>query len=432
MGPLPHIMILSPEGAEAVLSSNEAITKGSAYHFLFPWLGQGLLTSSGHKWRKNRKLLTPAFHFKILEDFIPVMNANGRILVNKLESLAKNNNGILDDLRPNIIQCTLDVICETAMGVELNSQRDPDSEYANAVHTVGEIVMDRVFKPWLKSDFVFNLTKDGKKFKQSLKLMHGFTDSVIAKRKSEIEKKMEDEIDINSDNDIKKREPFMDTLIRTHLKDPHEFTLLNIREEVDTFMFEGHDTTAWGVIWSTYLLGLHSECQEKLQAEIDAAYDSKDNDEDLDLEDLKMKLPYTEAVVKEAQRLYPSVPTFSRALKADMKIGKDIVVPAGCVVCLYPRVIHRNPNYWPEPERFIPERFMSNIKRHPYAFIPFSAGPRNCIGQKFAIFEEKALLAKIFRKFKVTSLDQRDRVEVTSSLILKAIDPIRLRLELRT
>jgi cytochrome P450 len=435
LGPVPHAFLMSPEGAEAILSNNQEVSKGMHYNFIKPWLGLGLLISNGDKWRRMRKLLTPAFHFKILQDFLPIMNTNGKVLVDKLETISQQNQGLIQDLRPLIIACTLDVICETAMGVQLNAQKDPDSKYVKAVHTTGEIVMDRVFKPWLWSDFIFGFTKEGKLFEESLKIMHAFTDDVIKKRKTEIEHKF---LDMNSNksnnnkdfNDVKKREPFMDTLIQEHIQNPKDMSLVNVREEVDTFMFEGHDTTAWGVIWSTFLLGLNPHCQEKVHAEVDAAYDGKYEGEDLTLDDLKLKLPYIEAVVKEAQRLFPSVPAFSRVLESDLKV-EDLVVPAGVNVVLFPRVIHRNPNHWPEPEKFIPERFLSHSKRHPYAFIPFSAGSRNCIGQKFAIMEEKALLAKIFRRFSVTSLDHVDKVNITSSLILKATDPLRVRLQVR-
>ena len=433
LGPVPHAFIFSPEGAEAILSNNQEVRKGMQYNFIIPWLGQGLLTSNGNKWKKARKLLTPAFHFKILEDFIPVMNSNGKVLVHKMETLSQGNQGVITDLASLIIPCTLDVICETAMGIQLNAQTDPESKYVKAVHATGELVMDRVFKPWLFNDFIYGLTKDSKVFKESLKIMHDFTDDVIKKRKAEIEAKYKGITIVNNNQNFdesKKREPFMDTLIHEHIKNPDNMSLINIREEVDTFMFEGHDTTAWGVIWSTFLLGLNPLCQEKVHAEVDAAYDSKTDDEDLSLEDLRLKLPYIEAVVKESQRLFPSVPIFSRVLDSDLKV-EDLVIPAGVNVVLLPRVVHKDPNHWPDPERFIPERFLSNVKRHPYSFIPFSAGSRNCIGQKFAILEEKALLAKIFRRFKVTSLDHLDHVSITASLILKATDPLRVRLQAR-
>lgn len=254
-----------------------------------------------------------------------------------------------------------------------------------------------------------------------------------------------------------RREPFLDTLIRQHLSDPSRFTLRDIRDEVETFMFEGHDTTAWGVIWAAYIIGLHPDYQHRIHAEVDALYDAKtttpydplvannnntlhqgrhdgnhniDHEPDLSLQDLKKGLPFTEACVKEAQRLYPSVSIFTRVTETEFQIG-SATIPPGVNIAIIPSLIHRNSDYFPDPEHFRPERFLSKEKRHPYAFVPFSAGPRNCIGQRFALMEEKALLAMIFRKFKVTSLDPQEKVIPCASLITKSSGPIRIRLEAR-
>lgn len=228
----------------------------------------------------------------------------------------------------------------------------------------------------------------------------------------------------------KKRIPFMDLLIQQHLADPSEFTELNIREEVDTFMFEGHDTTGWGLVWATYLLGLNPDAQEKVHQELDSVFGDDDMRE-FSMDDVK-KLKYTEAVVKEAQRLYPSVPLLGRRTKEPTKIGPHLI-PSGVDVSVLVPVLHRNEEQFEDPERFRPERFFpENCKgRNAYSFIPFSAGPRNCIGQKFALLEEKILLASLFRKFKVTSLDPRDLIQMSALMITKSSKAIRVKLELR-
>lgn len=425
-GPMANVYAVDADHVEAILSSNDLITKSGQYKLVHSWLGNGLLTSGGDKWRKNRKLLTPSFHFKILEQFVPVMSRNGKILVQRLEQEAFQNNGLIRDLSQFILPCALDVICETAMGQRIDAQSHPDGEYIKAVYTISEIVMERSMVPWLYNDFVFNLTSNGRKHAALLKTLHGFTDSVIKERMQE----MRHSPDSGSDSESKSREPFMDTLIREHFRDPAAFTESNIREEVDTFMFEGHDTTAWGVIWATYLLGLHPGCQQQVQQEVDDMFADKNEDEDLTLDEIRTGLKYTEAVVKEAQRLYPSVPLFNRVALTDTKIV-DTEVPAGTIVNIVPTFIHHNDKYWSEPQRFKPERFLSGERRHPFAFIPFSAGPRNCIGQKFAMLKEKALIAKIFRMFNVTSLDQRDLVVPSLTMILKPSIPIRVKLEVR-
>ena len=228
---------------------------------------------------------------------------------------------------------------------------------------------------------------------------------------------------------VKKRMTFMDTLIYEHLNHPLEFTELNIREEVDTFMFEGHDTTAWGLIWATYLLGLHPEIQEKVYEELHSIF-GDDCEREFTFEDIR-KLRYTECVVKEAQRLFPSVPLIARRLTEPITILGH-ALPCGIDAIICPTLVHTNPDHWVDPLRFKPERFLDNDRhRHPYAFIPFSAGPRNCIGQKFALLEEKTLLASLFRRFKVTSLIPRDKIRVATALIIKSSTPIRVKIELR-
>lgn len=134
IGPKAIVSIFTPEAAEVILSSNEIIRKSDSYNLLHPWLGTGLLTSWGRKWHSNRKLLTPAFHFTILESFVPVMARNAKILVDNLEKMAKENkDGVVDDLSRPILLCALDVICETAMGRRIYAQQDPEAKYVSSI-----------------------------------------------------------------------------------------------------------------------------------------------------------------------------------------------------------------------------------------------------------------------------------------------------------
>lgn len=426
LGPCPHLVVLDADYAEAVLSNSELIAKGFQYKFAKPWLGDGLLLSSGNKWRTRRKMLTPSFHFRILEQFIPVMNRNGKILVSKLEEEAADNDGIVTDLIHFVLPCTLDVICETTMGVRMESQSDPEGQYIRAAEEASKSVMGRFLTPWLFFDTIFDMTTNGRRQQKLIEELHEFTDSAIKSRMRDMLTKDHS----RDDEDVRRKEPLMDTLIREHIRHPNEFTLLDIREEVDTFMFAGHDTTAWAVVWCTYLLGHHPECQQRLQEEVDAVYAEKEENEDLTMQDLRTKLVYTEAAVKEAQRLYSSIPIIVRSATTDVKI-KDYDVPAGTQIMVIANILHHNPKYWSDPMTFNPERFLSGEKHHPFAFIPFSAGPRNCIGQKFGLMEEKAVIAKIFRKFSVTSLDARDSIRPVVAATRKSDIPLRVRLQVR-
>ncbi|KAJ4450149.1 Cytochrome P450 4C1 [Periplaneta americana] len=222
-----------------------------------------------------------------------------------------------------------------------------------------------------------------------------------------------------------KRPTFLDLLIEMSEKEGL-LTDADIREEVDTFMFEGHDTTSVAISWTLYLLGCHPEIQDKVVEELHNIFG--DSDREAFYEDLQ-KMTYLEQVIKETLRLYPSVPGFSRILDVDTKI-KNYTIPAGTCTPIFPFLIHRNSKVFPNPEEFNPDNFLPEKvrSRHPFSYIPFSAGPRNCIGQKFAMFEEKVVLSSVLRKLKVESLDKREDVPILLDMILRPKYGLRLKI----
>ncbi|KAK8756182.1 hypothetical protein V5799_001116 [Amblyomma americanum] len=229
----------------------------------------------------------------------------------------------------------------------------------------------------------------------------------------------------------KVRKPFLDILLREHIKDPENFREEDVREEVDTFMFEGHDTTAMGMSWALYLIGLYQEHQELIRRELDAIFGS-DRNRPITSEDLK-QMKYMECCLKESQRLYPSVPFITRNCEQDVTIaGRKLPKGADVQIGIYN--LHRDPEFFPKPEEFIPERFFpENVKgRHPFAFIPFSAGPRNCIGQRFAMMEEKVVIANILRNYKLVSLHHRDKIRVMAELVLRPMNGLHVKFIPRT
>lgn len=156
------------------------------------------------------------------------------------------------------------------------------------------------------------------------------------------------------------------------------------------------------------------------------------SDRPVTMDDLK-KLRYLEAVVKEALRIYPSVPFFARTITEDCTI-RGFHVPKGVNVVIVPFALHRDPEYFPEPEEFRPERFLpeNSSGRNPYAYIPFSAGLRNCIGQRFALMEEKVVLSTILRNFSVKASQKKDELCLVGELILRPQDGMWIELEHRT
>ncbi|NWQ69319.1 CP4V2 protein, partial [Neopipo cinnamomea] len=428
IGPLPVMILYHPDSVEVILNSSKHIEKSYLYDFLHPWLGTGLLTSTGDKWRSRRKMITPTFHFEILNDFLEVMNEQGSILVKKLEKHVDKEpfNVFLD-----ITLCALDIICETAMGKNVGAQKNKNSDYVSAVYRMSDLIQQRQKSPWLWPDFLYMLFKEGREHKKNLSILHNFTDKIIAEKAAELEniKQKKHDSDNCEESVSKKRRAFLDMLLSATDDEGNKLSNRDIREEVDTFMFEGHDTTAAAMNWVLYLLGHNPEAQKKVHKELEEVFHNTDRPVTAD--DLK-QLRYLECVVKEALRLFPSVPMFARTLREDCCI-RGYQVPKGANVLVLAYALHRDPEIFPDPEEFRPERFFSeNSKgRHPYAYVPFSAGPRNCIGQRFAQMEEKTILALILRRFWVESCQKLEELHIAGELILRPNNGIWIKLKRR-
>ncbi|CAL1271327.1 unnamed protein product [Larinioides sclopetarius] len=426
----PGVILYKPETVQVVLSSSTIIEKSVHYSFIHSWLGRGLFTSPGSKWRHRKKLLAPTFHSSILENFIPVFQEQSSILVSKLRALTKEP---WVDISPLANLCTLDIICQTAMGVRINAQTNENKEYVKALHEVTEAITNRPFRPWLYPDIIYYMTTEGKRYKSYLQCMHGLTRKVIKEKKAEMlehnTSKEEKETTGDTLFPVQKRKAFLEYLLEYHFKDP-SLTEEDIKEEVDTFLFAGHDTTGMGISWILYCIGLYPEVQKKVVDELDQIFQNEPERE-VTREDLT-KMKYLECAIKETFRLYPPASFLMRECEEKIEILGHTIFPGSfCAVFTY--ALHRDPESFPDPERFIPERFFPEncIGRHPYAYVPFSSGPRNCIGQKFGMMEMKVLAANVLRSFQVTSLDPRDKVLVVPNLTLKNAKPLRLRFEIR-
>ncbi|KAF2895444.1 hypothetical protein ILUMI_10731 [Ignelater luminosus] len=424
----PVIVMSDPKLLEFVMGSTKIIDKASNYSFLHSWLGRGLLTSEGAKWQKHRKILTPAFHFKILEQFIEVFDSHGNILVQKLEKEVGKKSV---DIYPYVTLCALDTICATAMGTEVNSQSDSESKYVTSVKEMSRIVIQRAFSVFKMFDFFYQFSKDYQKEREALKILHGYTDSVIQSRKEELIKTnghSKDTEDNDEDSGIKKRKNFLDLLLQ-YKKDGQPITDKDIREEVDTFMFEGHDTTAAAMSFALYCLAKNPEAQEKVIEELRSIF-GNDKDRPATHRELQ-EMKYLEAVIKETLRLYPSVPFFARNVHEDVEYD-GLILPKNTTLSVQVYALHRDPVTFPDPERFDPERFTQEKQagRAPYAYVPFSAGPRNCIGQKFAMLEMKSLLSKVLRNYELLE-DPEHKLVLAAETVLKSANGIRIGLKKR-
>ncbi|KRT83866.1 cytochrome P450 [Oryctes borbonicus] len=234
LGSQAYLIVIEPKDMEILMNHQSTLKKSDLYNYLHSWLGTGLLTSAGNKWRKHRKIITPAFHFQMLEEFIDVFNSQSDVLVSVLKEECKQGNV---DIYPLITRCTLDIICETAMGTSVNAQKDRYSEYANCITALLDIFFIRCFSPIHSNDLLYIFSRTYRKEKYALKIVHDYTKSVISKRKQEFFSNFaNDKENVNSMGRKKKR-AFLDLLLEHSMHDP-EFTDEHIREEVDTFMFE--------------------------------------------------------------------------------------------------------------------------------------------------------------------------------------------------
>lgn len=203
-----------------------------------------------------------------------------------------------------------------------------------------------------------------------------------------------------------------------------------ICEEVDTFMFEGHDTTSSGITFSLLLLATYPEVQERLYHEIKEAIDGN-NGEHLSTSQLN-DLPYLDRVLKECLRIYTPVTFISRTTTEPIEL-RGVHLNTGTMLHLHLLDLHKDPEYFPEPEKFDPERFLpENVAaRNPFAYVPFSAGPRNCIGQKFAMLEMKTTIQSLLLNFQLTAVTKREEISFVADLVLRAQHPILVHFERR-
>ncbi|EDW46937.1 GM21033 [Drosophila sechellia] len=362
-----NIMVTSPKYMEFILSSQTLISKSDVYDLTHPWLGLGLLTSTGSKWHKHRKMITPAFHFNILRDFHEVMNENSTKFIDQLK-------------KEEAHYLTLDVICDTAMGVSINAMENRSSSVVQAFKDITYTIKMRAFSPWKRNEYLFRFAPEYPEYSKTLKTLQDFTNQIIAKRIEVRKSGLED--DIKADEFSRKKMAFLDTLLSSTV-DGRLLTSQELYEEVSTFMFEGHDTTTSG---------------EKLFKEQCDVMGASGLGRDATFQEIST-MKHLDLFIKEAQRLYPSVPFIGRFTEKDYVIDGDIV-PKGTTLNLGLLMLGYNDRVFKDPHKFQPERF-DREKPGPFEYVPFSAGPRNCIGQKFALLEIKTVVSKIIRNFEV-------------------------------
>lgn len=331
--------------------------------------GQGLLTSEGDFWQKQRRLAAPAFAGEQLLSYAPEMVAQTR------RTIGNWSDGELLDAHPEMMTLTLRIAAETLFDAQV------EEDVSTIDHAVGDLIecLDQRFnRPMLIPDWV--PLPGNRRYLAAIAAIEGVIARLVRERRLSGE--------APGGRDLLSR-------LMT-ARDEHGQPMPDrlIRDEAITALLAGHETTALALSWAIRLLSLHPHEAERAAREIDAVVgDGHVGNEHLD------RLPLTEALVQEAMRLYPPAWVIGRESIGPFEAG-GFTFPAGTTVMISPWVLHRDPRWFERPDEFLPERWINRTQRLPrFAYMPFGGGPRICIGQRFAMMEAMLLLATIIRDF---------------------------------
>ncbi|TDB81435.1 cytochrome P450 [Actinomadura sp. KC216] len=347
-------LLSRPEHAEHVLVANQDnYVKAFTYRPLRAFLGDGLLTSEGETWRRHRRLVQPVFAQRHIVAFAPQMVEITR------RGVQRWPDGVLLDAAEQLRRLTLDVVGRALFGSELAGEAARTGRSLEALQRAavagtflpGGVARRGVYArmPWLKDGIAH---------------LDGMVETVVKGSGGEL-------LDL--------------------LKEGGGLSEDELRDEVLTLLLAGHETTAASLAWTFVLLSRYPAARERLEKEVDEVLGGRDPQaEDVD------RLPWTRAVLSEAMRLYPPAWTIERDAVEDDDVA-GVFIPAGSTLAIPPYLLHRNVEFWPNPEGFQPERFMGETDRPRYAYLPFGGGRRICVGAGFAMLEATLMLATISR-----------------------------------
>lgn len=341
----------------------------SAFASLAQVLGEGLLTSDGETWKRQRRMVQPAFAHARLAGYASIMGEEAR------RTLAGWRDGEVREMSGEMMELTLRVVSRTLFGHDVTPGHIADVGHAMKLFQ-DVLVRQDPFPAWVP-------TPRRRRFAASLAALDGMTYGIIAARRAsparghtDLLQMLVDAVDEEGDGG--------------HLSEKE------LRDQLVTLFLAGHETTSHALTWTLYLLSQNPEAERALHAELDAVLAGRDPGYD----DLA-RLPYTGQVVEESMRLFPPVYSLARKAREDTEIG-GFPVPAGSEVILWLYMTQRDPRWFPEPGAFRPERFApeEEAKRPKLAYLPFGSGPRACIGKVFAMVEARLLLATLAQRYR--------------------------------
>lgn len=374
----PGLLVNHPDYIRHVLQDNHRAYSKQHFDYavLKPVLGEGLLTSDGDFWLRQRRLIQPAFHRQRIAAFGVQMVLDTEEMLRRWEPFGEN--GQVVDVAEEMMRLTLTIVGRALFGIELSLQADTIGPAFTFIN--GEIA--QLFRSFLPTPLKFRLPR----FQRALGELNRTVQAIIDQRRAQLARSGV------------AGEDLLAMLIQAHDEDTNEqMSDQQLRDEVVTLLLAGHETTANALSWSWYLLAQHPQAAECLRLELKRVLNGRPPA----LDDLS-ELSYTRMVVQETLRLYPPAWIISRKAEQEDEIG-GYPIPKGTVVSLSPYVTHRHPGFWEAPQAFEPERFSPprSENRPPYAYFPFGGGPRLCIGRDFAMQEAMLILAMVAQRYRL-------------------------------
>ena len=367
----PAYLLGGPEEIGQVhLRTGKEFDKGYEDDPLYPLLGNGLVNSEGEFWRRQRRLVQPAFHRERID-------AYARTMVSRTERMLGGwREGERRDAHEEMMRLTLGIVAETLFGVEIEGEAG----------AVGRAISEGIDEAERESRRVVRLPAwvpmAGRgRLRRAVEALDRVVLRIIAERRIE----------------GKDRGDLLSMLLAAQDEDGAGMTDRQLRDEAMTLFIAGHETTALALTWTWALLSRHAAVEEALLAELREVLDGRSPT----VADVR-GLRYAEAVIKESMRLYPPIPVVARRANRDVEIG-GYLVPSGTQLVMCPWIVQRDARYFPAPETFDPSRWLGDATEGlpKFAYFPFGGGPRKCIGTAFAMVEATLLLATIAQKFRL-------------------------------
>ncbi len=403
LGPYHAYLVNHPDYVRDVLVSNQAnFTKSRALQRARILLGEGLLTSEGQFHLRQRRLVQPAFHRDRLAAYAAVMSDYAARLRDRWKA------GSTLDIADEMMRLTLSVVGKTLFSTEIESEA---SEIGAALTTVLKM-FNLLMMPF--SEYLEKLPLPSvRRFEKARARLDQTIYGLIRERRQS----GEDAGDLLS----------MLLLAQDEEADGGSMTDTQVRDEALTLFLAGHETTANALTWTWYLLSQNPECEQRLHRELDSVLQGRTPQ----MGDLP-QLRYTEMVLAEAMRLYPPAWAIGRMAKEPFELG-GVEIAAKSICIVSPYVMQRDPRWFPEPERFDPQRWTPEARdaRPKFSYFPFGGGARVCIGERFAWMEGILILATLAQKWRLR-LTAGQRVQPLPLITLRTKYGMRMVLEARS